>query len=356
MIMAEKSPAENAPLVTSQQLGALRTALGGGDAPVLLVVHDYPDPDAIASALAFQTLARSWGVDSTIAHGGGSGRPENNAMIELLKIETALFSAIENLAEYRGAFFLDTQPTSQNQSLPKSVPVIAVVDHHRLGDDSVRLAAPGGPTDHYADIRLDVGSTSTLALGYLAAAGMTPDARLASALFLGIKTDTASLLRDATKPDIAAYTKLLPLADLALVANIAKPSYTREHFRFIHNAMENAKVYDNILVADCGDIAVPDMISYVSDEFIKGKDIFYALALGGYKNRIYLSLRAKPPREDATRLLLAAIGTAGRGGGHSLTAGGFMEIAANREKTVNTMLQRFLQAAHCPTTTPQPLI
>ena len=344
-------------LVASGRLDALRSALGGGTAPVVMAVHDYPDPDAIASAMAFQTLARSWGVDSVIAHGGGSGRPENMAMVKLLRIETILFSDIPDLGGFRGAFFLDTQPAAQNQSLPGGTPVVAVIDHHRLGGDPARPAAdPPGEPGYYADIRLDIGSTSTLAFAYLAAAGIVPDARLATALFLGIKTDTADLMRDAAKADVEAYGRLVSLADLPLAAAIASPSYDREHFRFIHDAMENAKIYSRALVADCGDIAAPDLISYVSDDFIRGENVYYALAHGRFRNRVYLSLRAKPPREDAAGVLLAAIGDAGRGGGHALSAGGFMDLRGDWRAQTREMKNRFLAAAGCAGAAPEPML
>lgn len=38
-------------------------------APLLILTHINPDPDAIASAMALKTLAERWGVDSDIAYG-----------------------------------------------------------------------------------------------------------------------------------------------------------------------------------------------------------------------------------------------------------------------------------------------
>ncbi|MDR0362596.1 MAG: hypothetical protein LBJ46_07960 [Planctomycetota bacterium] len=345
------------PLVTSQQLGALRSALGNGDRPVLLAIHDYPDPDALASALAFQVLAGSWGVPTTIAHGGRIGRPENRAMVEFLKINLTLLEDIGDFSEFRGAMILDTQPGAKNQSLPPEARVLAVVDHHKSGPDSARFRLdPSTGQPFYSDVRLDIGSSSTLAMGYLEAAGLVPDSRLATALFLGIKTDTAGLMRDARLPDVIAYTRLLPLADLPMAAEIAAPPLGREHFRFLADAMGHVVIHGNTLVADCGQISAPDMISLVSDEFINAQDIAYALAFGGHEGKLYLSLRVKPPRDDATRVLLATIGREGRGGGHNLSAGGFMIPGSDRPGCVSRMLERFLAATGAKGTPPTPLL
>ena len=348
----DQDAASPVPLVSSKLIGELRTALSEGDErPILITIHDYPDPDALASALALQTLVNSWGIATTIAYGGGIGRPENNAMVKLLDIEMTSFHKLSNLEDFKGALITDTQPASRNQSLPSGVPVLAVIDHHTLGSDaSTRrhaawMSGAKAAKKPFTDVRTEVGSSSTLALGYLAAAGMVPDKRLATALFVGVMTDTDSLLRDATAADIAAYTMLLPLADMQLVYGICRPSLGKDFFRFLNSAMNKTTLYHHCLIADCGEITAPDVISTVSDFLIRTDRIAYALAYGVKGNRIYLSLRAKPPQDDATRIILEAVGRNGRGGGHNLSAGGFVDMTSDTWVEVREMQSRFLQAA-----------
>jgi nanoRNase/pAp phosphatase (c-di-AMP/oligoRNAs hydrolase) len=208
----------------------------------------------------------------------------------------------------------------------------------------------------YFDVRLDVGSSSTLVLGYLLAAGMIPDKRLATALFVGVMTDTDSLLRDAEASDIAAYTRLLPLADMQLVYGICRPPLGRDYFRFLASAMNKAVLHGHCLIADCGEIAAPDAISTVSDFLIRNKGILYALAHGSREGRLYLSLRAKLPREDATRIMLDVVGPDGKGGGHNLSAGGFIDPADGKPVSVEAMRRRFLQAAGAAGSVREPLL
>ena len=55
--------------------------------PLLILMHDYPDPDALASAYSLQYLAElKGGIRSRIVYGAVIGRIENQEMVRLLKI------------------------------------------------------------------------------------------------------------------------------------------------------------------------------------------------------------------------------------------------------------------------------
>ena len=54
---------------------------------VYIQTHNFPDPDAIASAYGLQQLLRSQGLDSTICYEGKIERYNTNHIIEALGIE-----------------------------------------------------------------------------------------------------------------------------------------------------------------------------------------------------------------------------------------------------------------------------
>ena len=55
--------------------------------PLLILTHDFPDPDALASAFALQYLAQTaFDIQARIAYGGELGRTENRMMVRLLRI------------------------------------------------------------------------------------------------------------------------------------------------------------------------------------------------------------------------------------------------------------------------------
>ena len=55
--------------------------------PFLIIMHNNPDPDSIASALALKRILEKWGVRSDITYGGKIGMDENKAMVNLLSIK-----------------------------------------------------------------------------------------------------------------------------------------------------------------------------------------------------------------------------------------------------------------------------
>ncbi|MCO5190382.1 MAG: phosphoesterase, partial [Anaerolineae bacterium] len=60
------------------QLSQLRVTAGNG--PVLILTHDNPDPDALASGKALATLLlAAWNIPSQLTYCGLIQRPENRA-------------------------------------------------------------------------------------------------------------------------------------------------------------------------------------------------------------------------------------------------------------------------------------
>jgi nanoRNase/pAp phosphatase (c-di-AMP/oligoRNAs hydrolase) len=94
-----------------------------GHERVLVLSHDYPDPDAIAAALALKRLLerRLAGCRVDIGFGGIVGRAENRAMVRALKAELTSLSELD-LSSYQAFALVDTQPRTGNNSLPARAP------------------------------------------------------------------------------------------------------------------------------------------------------------------------------------------------------------------------------------------
>ena len=149
---------------------------------ILILVHNNPDPDAIASAVALKfLLAEQLGIESHIAHGGIIGRAENKALVRCLGFPLRQLSDL-NLDKPLPVAYVDTQPDTGHHAAPAASVVTIVIDHHPLRE------ATGAAK--YVDVREDVGAVSTILTEYLQAAGLEPTPLLATALFYGIKTDT----------------------------------------------------------------------------------------------------------------------------------------------------------------------
>jgi nanoRNase/pAp phosphatase (c-di-AMP/oligoRNAs hydrolase) len=174
---------------TTAKLEELRTVVRDvGNRPVLVLCHNNPDPDTIASAFAFShLLTTKLGVKCIMGYGGMVTRAENKAMIQRLQINLRSLSAIEH-SEYYGVALIDAQPaTGNNLWVTKNEAPLIVIDHHPLRKLSLKA--------DFHDVRKGYGATSTIMTEYFIASGIIPPKRVANALLYGIKSDTNSLLR-----------------------------------------------------------------------------------------------------------------------------------------------------------------
>lgn len=334
---------------SSDRLEQLRAVLDTGEGDAAILVHDYPDPDCLASAMGLQRLFDHWSIPSRIVHGGGMGRAENKAMVGLLNLQLSLIDEIDQ-ASFRGAVLVDTQPSTGNNSLPDDLPVLAVIDHHPLLEDECADVP-------YVDVRPEMSASSSIVHQYLGTAGIAIEGILATALYLGIRTDTDSLEREASREDVESYVRLLPVVDLELVAKITHPPLPDEYFGYLDRALTDACRFGEAVVANVGPLDTPDFLSAISDMLIQSKGSAWALAVGWHENTIYLSLRIRPPRKNAANILRKTVAEYGRGGGHGLAAGGQIHVGTgdDLETTASDTIRRFLEAVGAHDDTGRPL-
>jgi nanoRNase/pAp phosphatase (c-di-AMP/oligoRNAs hydrolase) len=297
-----------------ERLRALREAVEAVRGPLLIQGHNYPDPDCLAAALGMQALlAQAFERTSVIAFGGGLGRAENRAMAGILGID---YRDVDEIvpSEFAGVIVVDSQPSAGNLAVPEGLPVVAVLDHHEAPESDYEAA--------WRDIRTDLGATCSLLVEYLDHAGLHIDERLATALLIGIRTDTEDLERDGTDMDVAAYVRLFPDVDRSIMIQVLRPPLSEEYFGLLHTALETARSYDTIVVAPLGRLPAPDLLSEISELFLRLKGVHVSLAVGYYAGGVNLSLRSARPRKGLQGVLRDLVGATGRAGGHGRAMGG----------------------------------
>lgn len=317
--------------------------------PVAIYTHDQPDPDSIASAYALQhLLTRRLEVDSIIAFGGTIGRATNRAMVELLGIRMHPISSVRH-EEYGTHCMIDTQPETGNHSIPDDLPIAIAIDHHPTRPETLKA--------DFTDVRTEFGATSTMMFYYLKAAGLDLPTKLATALLIGIKSDTRGLEREASEADLYAYLEIFPRADLTLMARIESPRIPQRYFEAFHEALEVSALYDGVVVADMGDVENPDMVAEMADFFIPLDGADYALVMGRHKGRLYLSLRTRSDEHDAGSTIARVVGEMGTAGGHGKMAGAQISLDDADSGVGEEVRRRFLrELGKDPDTRPQALI
>ena len=311
-----------------------------GHRRALVLTHDNPDPDSIASAVALAHILHELvGVEAVVAYGGIVGRAENRAMVRVLKLPVVPISRVV-FEEHDLICMVDTQPEQGNHSLPARHFPDVVIDHHPERPET-RLAP-------IADVGKEVGATSTVVVEYFRASGLTMPAHIATALYYGIKADTRDLGRQTTKADVDAYLWLFPMVDKEALAEIEHPRLPLEYFRLYHGAIERALVYDHAVVCDLDEVYAPDMVAEVAERFLFLEDVKWSVAFGEYDGQLYFSLRTSDRRMNAGRLIRDVIEEkGGSAGGHGSMAGariplrGLGPIARARFKA--ELVQRFLK-------------
>ena len=298
----------------------------------LVLTHDNPDPDALASALILgRVLRTAFKQNVTLAYGGIVGRAENREMFRLLRLP---FRHIRGLSlKSYGAFALvDTQPrTGNNQLPPRTVPDV-VIDHH-----PVRSPTQNGP---FFDIRPEYGATATIVAEYLLAAGIQPTHAEATALIYAIRSETQDFAREFTGRDKAVYDLFFPRADHRLLARIQSPRLPLTYFANLHDALENLETVDTLIVSHLGKVEQPDIVPEIADLLLRLEGKTWALCTGVYQDRLYLSIRTTNTRAEAGSLMHRLLGRRGKGGGHGRTAGGWVDLSKIPEEEARRKLQR----------------
>lgn len=317
-------------------LAQLRTIAGTG--PVLILTHDNPDPDALASGKAFATLLKTaWNIPSQLLYSGLVERPENRAMLNLLTPEWAHSDVLPELEQFSALALIDTQPGAGNNRLPTThVPQI-VIDHHHPIRETIRLVP-------FTDVQPEIGATATLLDQYLEAAGIVPDADLATAMFYALKTDTRGLSRGASPIDEVVYIKLLAQINHKRLIQIEQAGLPQTYFRAFSQGLQAAQVFSQSVVADLGTMHRPDLAAEMADLLIRLEGARAALCLGHHEKILHLSIRTKPMGQDAGLLVQQVIVSPGKAGGHGTMAGGQVPLAEQEIKhLVDVIVSRFLE-------------
>jgi nanoRNase/pAp phosphatase (c-di-AMP/oligoRNAs hydrolase) len=264
------------------RLTCLAETLRGAE-QVLILPHNNPDPDAIASALAFQVLlTQHFALDAAIAYEGAIGRAENRALIRYLDYPLKRLTAAD-LKSASHLVLVDTQPDAGNSPLPAHVIPDIVIDHHPL-----RMAYRQA---RYADIRPQVGATASLLVEYLRAADVPVATELATALFYGIKTDTQGLERGTSECDRAAFGYLGSHINLAAIFKIEQAPMPGDYFNTLTFALQSARCYDNAVVSYLGAMSYPDLAANIADFLMRRQGLRWVFCAGIYKEHLYLSVR-----------------------------------------------------------------
>jgi len=284
---------------------------------LLVVVHNNPDPDAIASAVALGYLAeKRRDIEVSIAFGGTVGRAENQEMIRKLKIQMKQINRI-NFEKYDCIALVDTQPGAANNSFPEGRKAHIVIDHH-----------PRRP--HFKagieQIEPEAGATSTMLIEWLKTGNIDIPTDLATALAYAILSETQNLGREATRQDIEAYLYVYIKSNIRTLAEITLPRLPRSYYLALSKTLARAHVYRNLIYAHIGDVPSSEIVAEMADFLLRHERIGWSLCTGRFKEQLIISIRSTNPEARADELVKSIVPDPNTVGGHEMIAGGYIAL------------------------------
>lgn len=311
-----------------------------GRGRILIVVHDNPDPDSIAAAVALRhLLLMQTRQDAVIAFGGIIGRRENLSMVTELEISLVPINSLD-LDHFDVVCMVDTQPGTGNNSYPNHRPVHLVIDHHPPRSDLQQVK--------WVDVREEYGASATILYEYLCSLGISLNTRLATSLFYAIKSETQDLGREWSRSDREAYLRLLPLSNNRILFRITHPQVPGAYFVAFKRALQNARIYGPVLVFNLYRIDNPDIVAELADFMLRHEGVVHVLGMGWYDGGEVISLRTLEPEAKlgvVARQILHDLGTAG---GHGMMAGGQVRPMSTDDESQQELEQlltrRFIKA------------
>lgn len=282
---------------------------------IFIQTHNFPDPDAIASAYGLQKLLLLYDISSELCYDGRIDKLSASKMLSFFKIHMISYEELRpSLQEEDYVICVDTQKNAGNVT-DIIGDEVACIDHHPTFV-SVEYK--------YQDLRI-TGACATLIAGYYKELNHEPDPDVATALLYGLKMDTLQFTRGVTELDIQMFEFLFRYYDQEKLSDLERNNMEFEDLKAYGAAIESIELYDKTGFS-CIPFSCPDaLIGILSDFILALIEVEVAVVFSYREDGIKLSVRSEDPEIHAGNLIHDALAGIGNGGGHAAMAGGLIE-------------------------------
>lgn len=283
--------------------------------PVYIQTHNFPDPDAIASAYGLQKPLGMYGVESVLCYDGKIDRLSASKMLQTFHIQMFPYKdLVPDMKESDRIICVDTQKHAGNVT-DFVGDEVACIDHHPTFV----------PIEYqYQDIRI-TGACATLIAEYFSLSGKEPDTDAATALLYGMKMDTLQFTRGVTELDIKMFGFLFPRCDHEKLADLERNNMEFADLKAYGAAIESIELYDKAGFS-CIPFSCPDaLIAILSDFILTLIEVEVAVVFSFREDGVKISVRSEDLNVHAGNLLHEALKDIGSGGGHASMGGGFIQ-------------------------------
>ena len=285
------------------------------DDRVLILIN--ADPDAIGSAMAVKRLLWRKVNNVTISNINIIDRPDNCAMVDLLGVNLTHIKDLDE-TRFNRIVMVDSQPS--HNVLFEKFTIDLVIDHH----------PDTGSKVPFQDIRPKYGATASIMTEYLRAARIKPAIKLATALLLGIKNDTANFEQQTLVEDVRSFQYLFRHANKHLVRKIEQSEIRPDYLKFFKKALENRRVNKGKVFVFLGPVPNPDICVLIADFFLKISSIKWSIAAGYHQKKLVIIFRSDGLRKNAGKIAEKGFADFGSAGGRKAMARAEIDLALLR--------------------------
>ncbi len=295
-----------------------------------VLMHPNPDPDAMAAAMAVESIAEHVDTETVVQYPGRIRRPENRAFRTVLEFDCDRIEAASDIEHTDGIVLVDHN-TARGFVDSEEVEPIAVVDHH-----------PGNGTgSEFTDIRERYGATASILTEYLddldaafdpergGEDALVVDSELATGLTYGVQSDTKNLTRGCTEIDFDVCAALFPAIDQDLLRRVTTPSVSHDVLRVKAKAIDRVRVEGSFGICNVGDISNVDALSQAVEELMRLEGASAVVLYGTDDGTVHVSARSHDDRLHMGECLRRAVGDieTASAGGHPRMAGGQIPLS-----------------------------
>ncbi len=285
-----------------------------GEERVYIQTHNFPDHDAVASAFALQAFMKTCGLTTRLVYDGDIQRDSLKKLISDLKID---IRHVDTYGMKEDDKIVIVDGCKWNKNVTDLIGnEVGVIDHHRVDN-------PGDV--EFCDIRPEWGACASIIASYFFYYDRTIPPDVATAVMIGINTDTARLTRGVTEHDLKFFSHCFGIADVTYFNTVMRNYIRVEDLEQYGYLIRHVEYFGNFGFCYFPDGCTQNLLGILADFVLALEEVDFVVLCARNGGRVNFSLRNESPLWNCSEIIQNVLAGIGFGGGHGDMAGGIIK-------------------------------